>query len=71
MAWDAKGRLWVAEKHTYAENPKRWDTKLRDRIIILEDKDGDGKHDGRKVFWDEGSYLTSVENWLRRRLDSQ
>jgi putative membrane-bound dehydrogenase-like protein len=61
MAWDAKGRLWVAENYTYAENPARWDTTLRDRIIILEDKDGDGKHDGRKVFWEQGSYLTSVE----------
>jgi putative membrane-bound dehydrogenase-like protein len=61
MAWDAKGRLWVAENYTYAENPARWDTTLRDRIIILEDKDGDGKHDGRKVFWDQGAYLTSVE----------
>ncbi|WP_395736719.1 PVC-type heme-binding CxxCH protein [Prosthecobacter sp.] len=61
MSWDAKGRLWVAENYTYAENPMRWDTKLRDRVIILEDKDGDGKHDGRKVFWEGGSYLTSVE----------
>jgi len=61
MAWDAKGRLWVAENYTYAENPMRWDTKLRDRVIILEDKDGDGKHDVRKVFWEGGSYLTSVE----------
>jgi putative membrane-bound dehydrogenase-like protein len=61
MSWDKKGRLWVAENYTYAENPMRWDTKLRDRIIILEDKDGDGKHDGRKVFWESGSYLTSVE----------
>ncbi|MER2553413.1 MAG: PVC-type heme-binding CxxCH protein [Thauera sp.] len=61
MAWDAKGRLWVAENYTFAENPMRWDTKLRDRVIILEDKDGDGKHDGRKVFWEGGSYLTSVE----------
>lgn len=61
IAWDAKGRLWVAENYTFAENPMRWDTKLRDRLIILEDKDGDGKHDGRKVFWEGGSYLTSVE----------
>lgn len=61
MAWDTKARLWVAENYTYAENPIRWDTKLKDRIIILEDKDGDGKHDGRKVFWEGGSYLTSVE----------
>lgn len=61
IAWDAKGRLWVAENYTYAESPLRWDTKLRDRVIILEDKDGDGKHDERKVFWEGGSYLTSVE----------
>ncbi|HEY1085091.1 MAG TPA: PVC-type heme-binding CxxCH protein, partial [Prosthecobacter sp.] len=61
MAWDPKGRLWVAENYTYAENPSRWNTQLRDRIIILEDKDNDGKHDGRKVFWDKGAYLTSVE----------
>ncbi len=61
MAWDSRGRLFVAENYTYAENPIRWDTKLKDRIIILEDKDGDGKHDGRKVFWEGGSYLTSVE----------
>lgn len=61
MAWDARGRLWVAENYTYAENPSRWNTGLRDRLIILEDKDGDGRHDGRKVFWDQGSYLTSVE----------
>lgn len=61
MAWDPKGRLWVAENYTYAENPSRWNTQLRDRIIILEDKDNDGKHDGRKVFWDQGAYLTSVE----------
>ena len=61
MSWDAKGRLWIAENYTYAENPMRWDTKLRDRIVIFEDKDNDGKHDGRKVFWDQGAYLTSVE----------
>ena len=61
MVFDTKGRLWVAENYTYAENPKRWDTNMRDRITILEDKDGDGKMDSRKVFWDKGSYLTSIE----------
>lgn len=62
MAWDAKGRLWVAENYTYAENPDRWNTTLRDRIIILEDTDGDGKHDKRRVFWENGTHLTSIEN---------
>ncbi len=61
MAWDPRGRLWIAENYTFAETPRRWDTSLQDRIVIFEDKDNDGKQDGRKVFWDKGSYLTSVE----------
>ncbi|MEQ1853787.1 MAG: PVC-type heme-binding CxxCH protein, partial [Chthoniobacteraceae bacterium] len=61
MAWDARGRLWVAECYTYAENPARWNTSLRDRILIFEDKDNDGHFDKRTVFWDEGVRLTSIE----------
>ena len=59
--FDARGRLWVAENYTYAENPKRWDPALRDRILIFEDKNGDGRFDERKVFWSEGTFLTSIE----------
>jgi len=61
LAMDDRGRLWVAENYTYAEAPVRFETKLRDRIVILEDLDGDGKFDHRKVFWDKGSRLTSME----------
>lgn len=61
MAWDAKGRLWVAENYTYAEASINLDRRLSDRIIILEDTDGDGTFDKRKVFWDEGKQLTSIE----------
>ncbi|MEQ1843290.1 MAG: hypothetical protein ABL994_23035, partial [Verrucomicrobiales bacterium] len=46
MAWDGRGRLWVAECYTYAE--RAFDLSLRDRILIFEDTDGDGKFDGRK-----------------------
>ena len=53
MAWDARGRLWVAENYTYAEGSKKFDLNLRDRILIFEDKDGDGRFDTRKVFTDE------------------
>lgn len=61
MAWDHKGRMWVAENYTYAERSKRFDLTLRDRVIILEDKDNDGKAESRKVFTDEVQMITSVE----------
>ncbi|MBU6175004.1 MAG: hypothetical protein KGQ60_14430, partial [Planctomycetes bacterium] len=61
MSWDGKGRLWIAENYTYAESQKGFDTSLKDRIIILEDVDGDGVFDKRKIFWEEGLKLTSIE----------
>lgn len=61
MAWDARGRMWVAENYTYAERKLRFDLGLRDRVIILEDKDGDGVAETRKVFTDQVQMLTSVE----------
>src|SRR5206468_12234439 len=61
MAWDARGRLWVAENYTYAEGGKKFDLNLRDRILIFEDKDGDGQFDTRKVFTDELQMLTRIE----------
>ncbi|MBL9143268.1 MAG: c-type cytochrome [Verrucomicrobiaceae bacterium] len=61
LAWDARGRLWVAECYTYAENPDRWNLTMRDRILIFEDKDNDGHFDKRTVFWDQGQRLTSIE----------
>jgi len=60
MCFDDRGRLWVAECYTYAERPQRWDPNLRDRIIILEDTNGDGRADERQVFWDRGDKLTSI-----------
>jgi putative membrane-bound dehydrogenase-like protein len=60
-AWDARGRLWIAENYTYAERQVKWESKLRDRVLIFEDADGDGRHDKRTVFTDEVQHLTSVE----------
>ncbi len=61
LSWDAKGRLWVVENYTFAGKQVGVDTKLTDRIIILEDTDQDGTFDKRKVFWDQGKKLTSIE----------
>src|SRR3954462_14334162 len=60
MAWDARGRLWVAENYTYAESGRKFELNLRDRILIFEDKDGDGRFDTRQVFTDELQMLTSI-----------
>ena len=61
MAWDPKGRMWIAENYTYSEPAKKFDLKLRDRVLIFEDADGDGKPEKRTVFTDDVQRLTSVE----------
>ena len=61
MAWDGRGRLWIAENFTYAERRTRFDLALRDRVLILEDTDWDGAADTRTVFTDQVQMLTSVE----------
>jgi len=53
---DHRGRIWVAEAYTY---PRRaLEGQGKDKIIILEDTNGDGSLDSRKVF-SEGLNLVS------------
>jgi len=61
LTTDPHGRLWVAENYTYAERDANFDHRLRDRIVVLEDRDHDGRFDQRTVFWDQARLLTSVE----------
>jgi putative membrane-bound dehydrogenase-like protein len=61
MSWDRRGRLWVAENYTYAELPRIFDLGLRDRVLIFEDIDADGRADRRTVFTDNVQRLGSVE----------
>src|SRR5262245_22693481 len=60
-AWDNRGRLWVAENYTYAEHPLRLDSRLRDRVLIFEEKNSSGHFSSRKVFLDNLERLTSLE----------
>src|SRR5579883_1291079 len=60
MAFDDRGRLWVAECYTYADLKTNYDLHLRDRILIFEDTKGTGHFDKRTVFWDQGQRLTSI-----------
>ena len=54
---DDRGRLWVAEAKNYPDKK----AGLNDRIIILEDTDGDGRHDKRIVFYDKLEYVSGIE----------
>jgi len=54
---DDRGRLWVAEANNYPDK----NAGKKDRIIILEDTDGDGRHDKRIVFYDKLEYVSGIE----------
>ncbi|MEX0867571.1 MAG: PVC-type heme-binding CxxCH protein, partial [Pirellulales bacterium] len=59
MAWDHRGRLWVAETYDYP-NELRPEGEGRDRITICEDTTGDGRADKFTLFADKLSIPTSM-----------
>jgi putative heme-binding domain-containing protein len=61
MAFDTKGRLWVATWPTYPHwKPKE---EMNDRLVILEDTNGDGKADRCKTFAENLHNPTGFEFW--------
>ncbi len=56
---DHRGRLWVAEAFTYPNRAPEGQGK--DKIIILEDTDGDGSLDSRKVFCEGLNLVSGLE----------
>src|SRR6476659_8514477 len=52
---DARGRLWVAEALNYGT----WQPTGKDRIVILEEREG--KPVSRKVFYEGLNYVTGIE----------
>jgi uncharacterized protein len=59
MAWDHRGRLWVAETVDYP-NELSDNRQGNDRIKILEDSNGDGRCDKVTVFADGLNVPTSI-----------
>lgn len=59
MAFDDRGRTWIAEAYEY---PLRANGDSgRDRILIFEDTSGDGRLDSRKIFYEGLNLVSGIE----------
>lgn len=59
FTFDDRGRLWVVECLSYPEWSKTGQGS--DRVTIYEDRNGDGKFDEKKTFYDKGVNLSGIE----------
>jgi putative membrane-bound dehydrogenase-like protein len=59
FTFDDRGRLWVVECLSYPEWSKTGQGS--DRVTIYDDRDGDGKFDEKKTFYDKGVNLSGIE----------
>jgi putative membrane-bound dehydrogenase-like protein len=59
FAIDDRGRLWVAEAYTYPIRAA--EGKGKDRILVFEDTNGDGKFDRRTVFMEGLNLVSGLE----------
>jgi putative membrane-bound dehydrogenase-like protein len=59
LCLDDRGRLWVAEAYSYPI--RRPDKEAKDRILIFEDTDGDGRFDRRTVFMEGLNLVSGLE----------
>lgn len=59
LAVDSRGRVFVAESHTHFR-PDGYDGPTSDRILILEDTDGDGRADQRRVFHEGFTHVMDI-----------
>lgn len=59
FAWDARGRLWIVEAHSYPT--KRPAGEGLDKIVILADENGDGAFESRRVFTEGLNLVSGLE----------
>src|ERR1044071_8909907 len=59
FAFDERGRIWVAEAYSYPT--RRPPGQGLDKIVILEDRDGDGRFETRKVFAEGLNLVSGIE----------
>ena len=59
MCFDARGRIWVVEGHTYPQRAPEGEGK--DRVVIFEDSDGDGSFETKKTFVEGINLASGIE----------
>lgn len=59
FTFDARGRIWVIEAHSYPT--KRAEGEGLDKIVIFEDQDGDGEFESRKIFAEGINLASGIE----------
>ena len=59
MCFDARGRIWVVEGHTYPT--KADEGEGLDRVVILEDADGNGSFETKKTFIEGLNLASGIE----------
>jgi len=59
FTFDARGRLWVVEAHSYPQ--RRPIGEGRDRVVIFEDADADGTFETRKIFAEKLNLVSGID----------
>ncbi len=62
MAFDERGRLFVAEDRGYPTGPGRGKAPAGD-VVVLEDQDGDGRFEKRTLFADQLTFPNGLLPW--------
>lgn len=62
IRFDERGRMWVVEMRDYPHGPAEGQPP-RSRIVVLEDRDNDGKYEHSAVFADKLLFATGIQPW--------
>ncbi|MDQ3396084.1 MAG: PmoA family protein, partial [Bacteroidota bacterium] len=60
FCWDDRGRLWIAENRDYESRGHGFSNAGDSRILILEDTNGDGKADKKKIFMEGLAFPAAI-----------
>jgi putative membrane-bound dehydrogenase-like protein len=62
IQFDDAGRMWAIEMGDYPNGPKEGESP-KGRLVVLEDRDGDGRFESSAVFADQLLFATGLQLW--------